>query len=379
MRTNLNIAKIETFFVDRYLVVKITTEDGTEGVGESCYWSYPKAAEATIHAFADALIGMDAKDIEHIWSYLWRYNSAFRGNSIGGAISAVDMALWDIKGKELNAPIWDLLGGKFRQKIRGIAQGIGGDTPEQCAIGAKRALDQGFSALKFTPMPKNWAELTYTKMIGLAIEMVAAVRETVGWDFDIGIEIHRNMQPHEAIAFCEEVAKLRPYFIEDPIVPDSVVAMAEVAAKMRLPLAIGERNMGIWEFREYAQLAKPAFFKPDIAVAGGITGVKKIATIAEAHHIKICPHNFQGPIATAACIAIGTASPSWDVQESVEEEVPPRRDMTDEIMKLERGWYTPSDKPGLGVIFNDQAPAMHPFNPAQAPPPIREDGSVALK
>jgi galactonate dehydratase len=228
-------------------------------------------------------------------------------------------------------------------------------------------------------MPRNWAELTYTKLIGKAIEMVEAVRETVGWDFDIGLEIHRNMQPHEAIAFCDEVAKLRPYFVEDPIVPDSVVAMGDTAAKMRLPLAVGERNMGIWEFREYAQLSKPAFFKPDIAVAGGITGTKKIATIAEAHHIKICPHNFQGPIATAACIALGISSPSWDVQESVQEEVPPRRDMTDEIMKLERGWYMPSEKPGLGVIFNEDAPAMHPFDPANSEPPIRDDGSVALK
>ncbi|MDA1279608.1 MAG: mandelate racemase/muconate lactonizing enzyme family protein [Chloroflexi bacterium] len=375
----MKIEKIETFFVSRYLVVRITTDDGTQGIGESCYWSYPKAAEQTILGFADALIGMDPADTEHIWSYIWRYNSAFRGNSIGGAVSAIDMALWDIKGKRLQAPVWDLLGGKVRQKVRGIAQGIGGNTPEECAAGAKKALDQGFSALKFTPMPKNWAELTYTKMIGLAVEMVGAVRETVGWDFDIGIEIHRNMQPHEAIAFCDEVAKLRPYFIEDPIVPDSVVAMGEVARKMRLPLAVGERNMGIWEFREYAQVTNCAFFKPDIAVAGGITGVKKIATIAEAHHIKICPHNFQGPIATAACIALAISSPSWDVQESVQEELPPRRDMVDEIIKLENGWYTPSERPGLGVEFNDKAPSMHPFDPANTPPPIRSDGSVALK
>ncbi|MDP6667396.1 MAG: mandelate racemase/muconate lactonizing enzyme family protein [Dehalococcoidia bacterium] len=375
----MKIEKIETFFVARFLVVRITTDDGTQGIGESCYWSYPKAAEQTILGFADALIGMDAGDTEHIWSYIWRYNSAFRGNSIGGAVSAIDMALWDIKGKRLQAPVWDLLGGKVRQKIRGIAQGIGGNTPEECAVGAKKALDQGFSALKFTPMPRNWGELTYTKMIGLAVDMVGAVRETVGWDFDIGIEIHRNMQPHEAIAFCDEVAKLRPYFIEDPIVPDSVVAMGDVASKMRLPLAVGERNMGIWEFREYAQLTNCAFFKPDIAVAGGITGVKKIATIAEAHHVKICPHNFQGPIATAACIALATSSPSWDVQESVQEEVPPRRDMVDEIIKLENGWYTPSERPGLGVEFNEAAPGMHPFDPAQVPPPIRSDGSVALK
>ena len=375
----MKIAKVETFFVSNFLVVKITTEDGTEGVGESCYWSYPKAAEATIHSFTKVLIGMESGDIEHIWSFLWRYNSAFRGNSIGGAISAIDMALWDIKGKRLQAPVWDLLGGKVRHKIRAIAQGIKSNTAEECAQGTKKVVEQGYTALKFTPMPQNWAELTYSRMIKLAVEMVEAVRETAGWDFDIGIEIHRNMQPHEAIAFCEEIAPLRPYFVEDPIVPDSVVAMADVASKMKLPLAVGERNMGIWEFREYAQLAKPAFFKPDIAVAGGVTGVKKIATIAEAHHIKICPHNFQGPIATAACIALGTSSPSWDVQESVNEEEAPRRDMTDDIIKLEKGWYTPSEKPGLGVIFNENAPSMHPFNPANSPPPIREDGSVALK
>jgi galactonate dehydratase len=357
----------------------VTTEDGLEGIGESCYWSYPKAAEATIHGFKDSLIGMNANDIEHIWTYLWRYNSAFRGNSIGGAISAIDMALWDIKGKRLQTPVWNLLGGKVRNKVRAIAQGITGNNPDEYAEGAKKILDEGFTALKFTPMAKEWAEMSYTKMIKFAIESVEAVRETVGWDFDIGIEIHRNMQPHEAIVFCDEVAHLRPYFIEDPIVPDSVIAMGDVSSKMKLPLAVGERNMGIWEFREYAEIAKPAFFKPDIAVAGGITGVKKIATIAEAHHIKISPHNFQGPIATAACIALGISSPSWDVQESVQEDLPPRRDMTDEIITLKNGWYTPSEKPGLGLIFNENAPSKHPFDPAHIPPPIREDGSVGLR
>ena len=236
----MKIEKVETFFVSRFLVVKVTTEDGIEGIGESCYWSYPKAAEATIHGFRDELIGMDADNIEHIWSYLWRYNSAFRGNSIGGAISAIDMALWDIKGKRLQEPIWNLLGGKVRNKVRAIAQGISGNSPDEFAKGAKKVLDEGFSALKFTPMAKEWAQMNYTKMIGFAVESVRAVRETVGWEFDIGVEIHRNMQPHEAIAFCEEVAPLRPYFIEDPIVPDSVIAMGEVSKKMRLPLAVGE-------------------------------------------------------------------------------------------------------------------------------------------
>ncbi len=375
----MKIDKIETFFVDRYLVCRITTDDGTQGVGESCYWSYPKAAEQTIHAVGQALIGMDPGDIEHIWNYIWRYNSNFRGNSIGGAVSAIDMALWDIKGKRLSAPVWDLLGGKVRHKVRAIAQGVNNDSPENAARDAKKWQDEGFTAVKLTPMQKDWPDMPYSQMLKMGVDIVAAVRETVGWEMDIAIDIHRNMQPHEAVAFCEEIEKFRLYFVEDPIVPDSVVAMSEVADKMRVPLAVGERNVGVWEFREYAQLTNCAFFKPDIAVAGGITGTKKIATIAEAHHIKICPHNFQGPIATAANIALAVSCPSWDVQESVGEHESPRRDMVDEIMKLENGWYTPSDRPGLGVEFNEEAAGAFPFDPAKVAPPIREDGSVALR
>jgi len=375
----MKIEKIETFFVDRYLVCRITADDGTQGVGESCYWSFPKAAEQTIIAFGEAIIGMDPGDIEHIWNYLWRYNSNFRGNSIGGAISAIDMALWDIKGKRLQAPVWDLLGGRVRHKIRGIAQRVDCSSPETAIRDAKKWQDKGFTALKFTPLPSDWPDRAYGRVLKHGVEIVDAIREAVGWDMDLAIDIHRNMQPHEAVAFCEELEQFRLYFVEDPIVPDSVLAMSEVADKLRVPLAVGERNAGVWEFREYAQMTNCAFFKPDIAVAGGITGTKKIATIADAHHIKICPHNFQGPIATAANIALATSSPSWDVQESVDEHLSPRLDMVDEIVKLENGWYTPSERPGLGVEFNEAAVEAYPFNPARVAPPIREDGSVALR
>ena len=375
----MKIEKIETFFVDRYLVVRITADDGTQGIGESCYWSYPKAAEATIHAWESALQGMDPGDTEHIFNYLYRYNGAVRGNGVGGALSAVDIALWDIKGKRLQAPIWDLLGGKVRQKVRAIALGVGGDTPEACAESAKKVKDQGFTALKFTPMSKNWPEQRYGSMIKLGTEMVGAVREAVGWDFDIGIEIHRNMKPAEAVVFADSIAKFHPYFVEDPIVPDSVVAMGEVGNKFRVPLAIGERNFGVHEFREFAQLSNCAFFKPDIAVAGGITGCKKIAAIAEAYHVKIAPHNFQGPIATAACIALGTSSLSWDVQESANENESPRVDMVDEVVPIVDGYFIPSERPGLGMEFNEESAVKFPFNPAEIPPPIAGDGSVALK
>ena len=212
----------------------------------------------------------------------------------------------------------------------------------------------------------------------VSTNIVKAVRNKVGVDFDIAIEIHRNMRPHEAIVFCNEIEKYKPYFVEDPIVPDSVLSMSNLSSKINLPLAVGERNAGIWEFKEYAELVNPGFFKPDIAVAGGITGVKKISDIAQAHHIKICPHNFQSPIATAACISVAVSSHAWDVQESVDEDLSPRRDITDQVIKLKDGWYYPSEKPGLGVNFNEGSVKKHPFIQANSPPEIKDDGSVAL-
>ena len=375
----MKIELIETFLVNRFLVVRVTTDDGTVGAGESCYWAYPRAAEETMKILGDAIQGMDARDTEHIWNYMHRYNGSFRGNSIGGAISAIDMALWDIKGKRLDAPVWDLLGGRARHRVRAIALGVGGETPDEVVASAKAVKEHGYTALKFTPMPREWQLLKYPVLINNAVDMLAAVREEVGWDFDIGIEIHRNMRPSEAVVFCEKAMQFNPYFIEDPIVPDSVLAMGDVGNKLRLPLAVGERNAGIYEFREYAESTKCSFFKPDIAVAGGITGVKKIAAIAESHHILIAPHNFQGPIATAACVQLGISSPAWDVLEAVDEDKPPRSDMVDAPMEVKDGWFTLPEKVGLGVEFLKDSVDKHPFEPARIPPPIREDGSVGLR
>jgi len=374
----LKIANIETFLVSNFLIVRITDENGIQGIGESCYWSYPKSAEETILGFKDTLIGTDSRNIEHIWNLLWRNNSSFRGNSLSSAISAIDIALWDIKGKRLNAPIWDLLGGKVRNKVRAIAQGVNGKTPDEFAEKVNTLKEKGFTAVKFTPMPFDWPKYTYSKLMDVSANIVKAVRNKVGVDFDIAIEIHRNMRPHEAIVFCNEIEKYKPYFVEDPIVPDSVLSMSNLSSKINLPLAVGERNAGIWEFKEYAELVNPGFFKPDIAVAGGISGVKKISDIAQAHHIKICPHNFQSPIATAACISVAVSSPAWDVQESVDEDLSPRRDITDQVIKLKDGWYYPSEKPGLGVNFNEESVKKHPFIQANSPPEIKDDGSVAL-
>ena len=140
----MKIEHIETYLVDRFLVVRVTTDDGIYGIGEGCYWAYPRAAQETVHALGDALRGMDARDTEHIYQYMQRYNGSFRGNSISAAISAIDTALWDIKGKRLGVPVWDLLGGRARHKVRGIALGVGGETPDEVATSAQAAKDRGY-------------------------------------------------------------------------------------------------------------------------------------------------------------------------------------------------------------------------------------------
>ena len=212
----MKIAKIETFLISGFLVIRITDENGIQGIGESCYWSYPKATLETLEVFKNALIGMEARNINHIWNFLWRYNSSFRSNSIGAAISSIDMALWDIKGKRLDAPVWDLLGGKVRNKVRAIAQGVNGKTPEEFAEKVNILKEKGFTAVKFTPMPSDWPNYTYSKLMDISVNIVKAVRNKVGIDFDIAIEIHRNMRPHEAIVFCKEIEQYKPYFVEDP-------------------------------------------------------------------------------------------------------------------------------------------------------------------
>ena len=374
----MKIENVETFLVDRFLIVRITTEDGIQGIGESTFWAFPKAAEEIIKGFTPDILGKDASDIDFIWNYLHRKFS-FRGNAISAAISAIDIALWDIKGKKYQTPVWDLLGGKSRQKVRAISMGVNATSPEEAAKSAVQIKNQGFSALKFTSVPSDWWLKKHPDLIRGSIDLLESVRDAVGWDFDIGVEIHRNMLPAEAMVFAKNAEKYLPYFIEDPIAPDSLVAMGDLSEKLNVPLAVGERNTGIWEFREYAQVTKCHFFKPDVGLAGVITGLKKIAAIGESYHIRVAPHNFLGPVATAACIQLGIATPNWDVQEFTDETTGVRRAIVKEPVKISEGYFIPPEKPGIGVDFDEDSAKKYPFSQEGMPPPVREDGSIGLR
>ena len=380
----MKIEKIETWLVAQWMTVRVTCDDGTYGVGEGNFWSYAEASESIAHRIAEDLRGVDPRDVDRIWNSIYRKYS-FRSPALTGAMSAIDVALWDIRGKRLQAPIWDLLGGKFRDRVRAMAL-LGAfnqhgplDDPDGFARAAAAAKADGYTSLKMTPFPKDWGLKGYSDLIRDNTSIVEAVREEVGWGIDIGIEIHRNMTPSEGIVFAQQIERFLPYFYEDPIAPDSVLSMGDVGRQIRLPLAAGERNNTIWEFREYCQQPGMAFLKPDIGLAGGFTHCKKIAALAEGFHIRVAPHHFLGPISTMALAHIALATPNWDVNEFAPERGTFKEKIVTHIAEVKDGHFIPSEEPGLGTDIVVEEMLKHPREIGSGETAIRPDGSIALR
>ena len=251
-------------------------------------------------------------------------------------------------------------------------------SPESFAQAARMTKADGYTALKMTPFPANWGELAHGDLIKQNTAIVEAVREEVGWDFDIGIEIHRNMFPGSSVVFAQQIEKFLPYFYEDPIAPDSVMSMGGVGDKVNIPLAVGERNNTLWEFREYCTLPGVSFLKPDIGLAGGFTHVKKIAAVAESFHIKMAPHHFLGPIANMANTHIATATPNWDVNEFAPEAGTFKEDIVTNVSKVVDGYFIPSEEPGLGIDINVEEMAKHPYEAGTGESSRQADGGLVL-
>jgi galactonate dehydratase len=376
----MKIEKIETWLVSKWLTVRVTCDDGTYGVGEGNFWSYADATEVIAHRIEDDVKGLDPRDVDRIWNTIYRKYS-FRSAAITAVLSAIDVALWDIKGKRLGVPVWDLLGGKVRDKVRAIPLlGFYGPqfTPESFADAALRLKGDGYTALKMTPFPAGWGELAHGDLVRKCTAIVEAVREAVGWDFDIGIEIHRNLFPGSSVVLAQQIEKFLPYFFEDPIAPESVMSMGLVGDKINIPLAVGERNNNLWEFREYCTLPGVNFLKPDIGMAGGFTHVKKIAAMAESFHIKMAPHHFLGPISTMALTHIATATPNWDVNEFNPETGTFRAEIVSNNVEVRDGYFIPPETPGLGIDINVGEMEKHPYDAGPGEQSRRPDGGLVL-
>lgn len=376
MRTQ-QIGAIDTVVADHSAYVRITCESGVVGVGESTYFGWPAAIADIVSTFRPYLIGQDALDVERHWLHLYRALS-MRGMAISGALAAVDQALWDIRGKHFDAPVWQLLGGKCRRAVRAMRV-LRTGTAEDVAQAAREAADEGYTAVKVLLFQHEHHRMRHAARIGDLVRRFSAIRDTVGWDLDVGIELHRNMAPGDSLMLMDEIAPLRPLFVEDPIPPDSVLSFGEVAGRSRLPMAAGERNTSIWEFREYVEHGNVHFVRPDVGIAGGITHVRKICAMAEAHHQGVIPHAVpSGPIATAAHVQLGMATPNWEVQEHVPQDRPQWTDAVDQVVELRDGYLLAPDRPGLGITLREGT-LRPPVAMDLRHTPTREDGAVAFR
>ena len=377
----MKITEVETLFVDHYLLVQVHTDAGIVGLGESGAWGFLEASAAAVEKFGRYLAGKDPLLIEHHWQYMYRF-SHFRGAAIMGAISAVDIALWDIAGKHFGVPVHALLGGRVRDRAR-VYYHVFGSTTEELVEGVKAAKDQGFTAVgHLTPFLDEDRSLPYFKphsqMIRDAIDTVRQYREAVGDGVDLCIEIHRRMTPAEAVQLGLGIEQYHPYFFEDPITPDNFDEMAYVAEKINIPIATGERFTSLWEFEMLLQRNAVQYVRPDVCMVGGISGAKKIAALAEAHHVGVVPHNPLSPVSTMACLQIAACIPNFGLQEyPTGEDRPPKSDIVENTAVHDgNGFLLIPDTPGIGTSMKPDAVEKAPYRAREVVARLHVDGSV---
>jgi len=387
----MKITCVETIKIDRCLYVQVITNNGIIGVGESGAWAFLEASESVIKVFGEYLIGKDPLKIEHHWQYMYRCFH-FRGAAVMSAISAIDIALWDIAGKYFNTPVYQLLGGKCRYKARVYLQ-VFGRTKEELKEKCVLAKEKGYTAVgHLNPfLDESRSEKyfkTYCSKIQEAIDTVKQCRESVGNEVDLCIEIHRRLKPSEAIILAKGIEEYRPFFYEDPVPPDNFDALEYVAQKVNIPIATGERLHTIYEFEMLLKRGFVQYIRPDLCLAGGITHCKKIAALAEAYYTDVVPHNPLGPVSLAACLQLAAAIPNFALLEYPEgglyvpkgglfgENKPIKKEIVKDFIKLSKGYIIIPDKPGIGIELLKDAEEKYPFKQHSLETRLHEDGSV---
>ncbi|MEZ4684352.1 MAG: galactonate dehydratase, partial [Caldilineaceae bacterium] len=340
--------------------VKIETDQpGLIGWGEASLEGKPRAVAGCIEDMAPMIIGEDPRRVEYLWQILYR--SAFWRQGIIGltAISGIDQALWDIKGKELGRPVYELLGGPVRDKVR-VYTHFGGATPEDAVQSALSKVEKGWTAIKTVPVPVTNI-IDGPVVVKQAAEKLRAIREAVGDGVDILLDLHGRLTPQMAIQYGKAFEPYNPFFLEEPSQAENPAAMAPIAKALTTPIATGERLLTRWGFREILEHGAASLLQPDTCHAGGISEVRKIAAMAEVYYAGIAPHNPYGPVSTAACVQVDFASPNFVIQEMIDPDVAPEAmSFVKDPLPVVDGHILPPTKPGIGVEVDEEACAKRP-------------------
>ena len=358
----MKITKLELLKVrPRWMFLKMYTDTDLVGLGEPVLEGHCTSVEAVVREFEDYLVGKDPMQIEHHVQALYRGGFYRGGPLMLSAISGIEQAMWDIKGKYYNCPVWEMLGGKVRDKIRMYTHikrtAVAGDfsVDEMLNITDER-LRAGYTALKYSIIPPIRAIDTPQNLMG-HIARFAAVRERIGDGVDLAIDFHGRVSPAMALRLAEELKPYRPFFIEEPCLPENVDCMVNIARSTSIPIAAGERLFGKWQFRELLEKQAVAVVQPDICHCGGIFEGRKIALMSELYFGSIAPHNPLGPISLAACLQVDACSPNFLVQEHPGN--PGGADLGVGYLKepfvMNDGYIDVPTKPGLGVELDEDA------------------------
>ncbi len=386
----MKVRALTTLSADRFNYVRIDTDEGLSGIGElhpaSGTGGTPLVPRAALEYCKEYLLDKDPLQIERHWQHMFR-RQLFRGGSdMMAAMGAIDIALWDIKGKSLGKPVYELLGGPTREKVR-LYTHLGGSSCEELADQAAAMVEEGFTALRLYPFGdfgvsdfeegRGLEAMSFSGMQHNAVNRVAAVREAAGPDIDIMIDVVNRLTPAEAIAVGRALEPFNLYFFEDPIEPENMDQWGWVAQQQPIPLAMGERLYTIYQFRDLLNHQGAAFVRPDLSLAGGITNVKKIAAIAESAYVGVVPHNPLSCVLTAACIQIDAATHNISVQEYPhDDDSGIKAELVKEPLKRNGGYLEIPTAPGIGIELNEEAFGHYPPVPYARPALINPDGSL---
>lgn len=354
----MKIKTLELFKVPpRWLFLKITTESGIIGWGEPVVEGKADTVKAAVEEMAEYIIGKDASQIEDIWQLLYRGGFYRGGPILMSAIAGIDQALWDIKGKAMGVPVYDLLGGHVRDKMN-IYGWIGGDKPAHVVDAAKERIAQGYRAVKMNACSEmEWIDSP--QKITDAVDCIASVRDAVGFEIGIGIDFHGRVHKGMAKGFMKELEFIKPMFIEEPVLSENREQFLQLAQYSSTPIATGERMYSRWDFKSIFEQGAVDIIQPDVSHAGGITEVKKIASMAEAYDVALAPHCPLGPISFAAALQIDFNCINAFIQEtSMGIHYNQGADLLDylenpEVFDVKEGCVDRPTLPGLGIVINE--------------------------
>jgi len=340
----------------------VYTDEGITGLGESSMEGREKTVIEAIEALRPYLIGKDPFRTELHFYRMFR--DAYWGASamLTGALSAIDGALWDIKGKALHVPVWQLLGGKFRSKVRVYANRwfFGAETPEKLAEKAVETIQKGYTALKWGPFGRAEWEISAAQLKA-ALAEVEAVRRAVGDEVDILIEGHGRFNQNTALKIAREIAQYKPFFFEEPLMPENIDALSQLHDKSPVPIAAGERFYTKSDFHDALTRNAIDYAQPDLRSCGGITEGKKIAALCEASFVQVAPHNIHGQVGAAMTMQLLAAIPNASILEYTIEDIPWKNRLFDHVLVAEDGYLTVPDRPGLGIEMDDEIAAQYPL------------------